>query len=156
MLSKSLTIFALPLVMIMLLNQAMADPTHPKKSKKTASDKELIARTLTYYFEGANLRALSAVESACHPEARFTHFNPQTGHLEAQTVHDVLHTVKSGKNTQTQNLRLLSLDIEKNVAMAKIRLEETQTRDRSIHYLQLVRVGDQWRIVSETTFRKDS
>lgn len=154
--TKPLTALALPLLMTMMLSQAVAHPTRPEKKRTESSDRTLICQTLNYFFEGANMGSLSAVESACHPEAFFTELNTQTGQIAAHSVPDLLAAIKAGNITPTQNLRLINLEVEGNVALVKIRIEEGATRTRSVRYMQLVRVGDQWRIVNETNYRNDS
>lgn len=153
--TKPLTAVALPLLMTMMLSQAIANPTNPAKAN-AESDRYQICQTLTYFFEGANMGSVSAVESACHPKASFTMLNTQTGHMDAHDVDAHLKAVKMGQLSGTQNLRLIDLDIDGNAALAKVKIDEEGKKNRSIRYLQLVRVGEQWRIVNETAYRKSS
>ncbi|MFK7925021.1 MAG: nuclear transport factor 2 family protein [Bacteroidia bacterium] len=157
MMSKSLTAVALPLLIAVLMTtQAFASPSNPGKDKKAkvASDQEQICRTLNYYYEGSNMGAANAVEGALHPDAQITMLNTQTGKVEAINVTQLLKSVSNGQIIHTTNLRLLNLDIEGDAAMAKIRVVDTNTGNRSVRYLHLVRAGNQWRIVNETAYQK--
>ncbi|MEL6593698.1 MAG: nuclear transport factor 2 family protein [Bacteroidota bacterium] len=158
MMSRTITAITLPLLLAAMISAqtAYAGPSKSRKEKKTeaASQQEEICRTLTYYYEGANMGAANAVEGALHPDAQITHLHTQSGQVDAMDVHQLLKNVNHGQAQRTTNLRLLNLDVDGDAAMVKVRVFDATTGDRSVRYLHLVRTGNQWRIVNETAYQR--
>ncbi|MEL7339748.1 MAG: nuclear transport factor 2 family protein [Bacteroidota bacterium] len=158
MMSRTLTAITLPLLFAAMLSvqAGYASPNNPGKEKKktAATEQQEICRTLTYYYEGTNMKSTNAVEGALHPDAQITHLNTKSGQVEAMNVRQLLKSVSQGQAHRTANLRLLNLDVDGDAAMVKVRVIDANTGNRSVRYLHLVHTGNQWRIVNETAYQR--
>jgi hypothetical protein len=100
----------------------------------------------------------SRVENAFHPSATMKYIDYKTNEFKDVPIAEYIERVKSNSAATngakpTRKIQIVSLNVEGTAAQAKIKIET----DKVImyDYMNLLKVGDEWKIVSKIFNRAD-
>lgn len=104
---------------------------------------------LENYMSGDGAR----VEKAFHPSATMKYVDYKTGEFKDVPIADYITRVKSNTTKTERKIEIISLNVEGSAAQAKIKIET----DKVImyDYMNLLKVGNEWKIVSKIFSRQD-
>ncbi len=107
------------------------------------SDEAGVRACLENYMSGDGAR----VEKAFHPSATMKYIDAQNNEFRDVPIADYIARVKANTAKMERKIEIVSINIEGNAAQAKIRIET----DKVIlnDYMNLLKVGDEWKIVSK-------
>ena len=112
------------------------------------SDEQAIRMCLENYMSGEGDR----VEKAFHPSATMKYIDVQTKEFKDVPIADYIARVKANKNKMERKIEIVSLNIEGEAAQAKIRIETPQAI--LYDYMNLLKIGGEWKIVSKIFSRQ--
>ena len=112
------------------------------------TDEQAVRACLENYMSGDGAR----VEKAFHPTATMKYIDVQTKEFKDVPIAEYIARVKSNTSKMDRKIEITSINIEGNAAQAKIRIET----DKAIlfDYMNLLKVGDEWKIVSKIFSRQ--
>jgi hypothetical protein len=114
------------------------------------TDEESVKECLQNYMSGSGDR----VEKACHPSATMKYIDSKTGEFKDVPIAEYITRVKSNPNAaKDRKIEIASMNIEGNVAQAKIKIE-TGTAVMN-DYMNLLKINGEWKIVSKIFSRSD-
>lgn len=108
-----------------------------------------VRTALENYMSGEGAR----VEKAFHPSATMKYVDVKTGEFKDVPIAEYITRVKAITTKQDRKIEVVSMNVEGSAAQAKIRIET----DKVIlfDYMNLLKVGDEWKIVSKIFSRQD-
>jgi mannitol-1-phosphate/altronate dehydrogenase len=115
---------------------------------KAQSDEQNVRACLENYMSGEGDR----VEKAFHPSATMKYIDVQTKEFKDVPIADYIARVKANTNKMERKIEIVSLNIEGDAAQAKIRIETPQTI--LYDYMNLLKIGGEWKIVSKIFSRQ--
>ena len=92
------------------------------------------------------------VEKAFHPSATMKYIDVQTKEFKDVPIADYIARVKANTNKMERKIEIISLNIEGDAAQAKIRIETSQAI--LYDYMNLLKIGNEWKIVSKIFSRQ--
>jgi len=119
-------------------------------SQETLDEKNVRACLLDY-LDGRTLGDSLRLTGAFHPSATMKFIDPKTGELKDTPIADYLK-VSVGKRMERKT-RIVSLDIFETAAQAK--LECDFGNFLVIDYVSLLKIDNEWKIVSKIYSRRD-
>jgi len=112
------------------------------------SDEQAVRSCLENYMSGEGDR----VEKAFHPSATMKYIDVQTKEFKDIPIADYISRVKANTNKMERKIEIVSLNIEGDAAQAKIRIE---TPTAILYdYMNLLKIGNEWKIVSKIFSRQ--
>ena len=112
------------------------------------SDEQGVRACLENYMSGDGSR----VEKAFHPSATMKYIDVQTKEFKDVPIADYIARVKANTTKMDRKIEIVSLNIEGDAAQAKIKIETAQAI--LYDYMNLLRIGDEWKIVSKIFSRQ--
>lgn len=93
------------------------------------------------------------VEKAFHPSAAMKYVDYKSGEFKDVPIADYISRVKSNTSKIERKIDIVSLNVEGSAAQAKIKIET----DKAImfDYMNLLKIGNEWKIVSKVFSRQD-
>ena len=112
------------------------------------TDEQGVRACLENYMSGDGAR----VEKAFHPSATMKYIDVQTKEFKDVPIAEYIARVKSNTSKMDRKIEITFINIEGNAAQAKIKIET----DKAIlfDYMNLLKVGDEWKIVSKIFSRQ--
>ncbi len=113
------------------------------------SDEQAVRACLENYMSGQGDR----VERAFHPSATMKYIDAQTKDFKDVPIAEFIARVKSNTSKIERKIEIVSMNLEGNAALAKIRIET----DKAIlfDYMNLLKINGEWKIVSKIFSRQD-
>src|SRR6185436_6249871 len=112
------------------------------------TDEQGVRACLENYMSGEGDR----VEKAFHPSATMKYIDIQTKEFKDVPIADYIARVKADTNKMERKIEIVSLNIEGDAAQAKIRIE---TPTATLYdYMNLLKIGNEWKIVSKIFSRQ--
>ena len=113
------------------------------------SDEASLRECLQNYMSGEG----DKVEKAFHPSATMKYVDYKTGEFKDVPIADYISRVKSNTTKIERKIEIVSLNVEGSAAQAKIKIET----DKVImyDYMNLLKIGNEWKIVSKIFSRQD-
>jgi hypothetical protein len=111
-------------------------------------DEALVRRALEHYFQGHATGDGAHFRAAFHPEGRVV--SVRDGKLATMTVEEYVGRAATGRpaaDEARRRRRIETIDITNNTAVAKLVLDYPEVRFTD--YMTLLKVGDEWRIISK-------
>ena len=104
---------------------------------------------LENYMSGDGAR----MEKAFHTSASMKYVDYKTGEFKDVPIADFIARIKANTTKTERKIEIVSLNIEGTAAQAKIKIET----DKVImyDYMNLLKLGDEWKIVSKIFSRED-
>ncbi|MGE5401784.1 MAG: nuclear transport factor 2 family protein [Ignavibacteriales bacterium] len=119
------------------------------KAGTPASGEDEVKQTVQNYTKSIDTKDVAALQQVLAPTANFTAVNRINNNFTQTTASDFINSVKSGKvGGWERTLTINSVDMNDNVAMAKIEL--TDARLKQVEYVTLVNMAGNWKIVNST------
>lgn len=120
-------------------------------ASNSPAEENAIKQAVTDYVQSIDTRNTDEFSKVVSDEASFVGYNSFTKkvtYLDASKVVDNLKTNRMGG--WTRNVEVSSVDLSGNTAMAKIVI--TDSRIKQSEYISLIKDGDNWKIVSSTSY----
>lgn len=115
-----------------------------------AQTDEAGARTcLENYMSGEGDR----VEKAFHTSATMKYIDVKTGEFKDVPIADYIARVKANTTKSERKIEIVALNVEGNAANGKIRIETPTVI--MYDYMNMLKVGGEWKIVSKIFSRQD-
>jgi hypothetical protein len=114
-----------------------------------ANDEDAVKTCLEHYMSGDAGR----MGIAFHPSATMKYIDAQSGEFKDVPIADFIARVKANPSNTDRKIEIVSMNVEGNAAQAKIRIET----DKVIlfDYMNLLKTGNEWKIVSKIFSRKN-
>lgn len=113
------------------------------------TDEADVKACLENYMSGDGAR----VEKAFHPSATMKYIDAKTREFKDVPIADYIARVKAAPTKQDRKIEIVSLNTEGTAAQAKIKIE---TGNAVLYdYMNLLKIGDEWKIVSKIFSRQD-
>lgn len=114
------------------------------------NDRKLIKQTLGYYIDGVTYRDSATLRKAFHPDARLQ--GMRNGKYVIVPINKYISWFKPAKEPYKgpKRARIVSMNLGGKVAQAKI--VHDYPKYRFIDYMQLLKVGNDWKIVNKAFF----
>lgn len=124
----------------------------PAPAERSASAEEPRVRLVVeQYVHGLRFHDVASMRSAFDPDARL-YWVKRDGSMGRLSQAEWYRGVAADAGREADgDLAIASMDVTGDVASAKV--VETFSRDVSVDYLNLVRAGDEWRIVNRVNTR---
>ena len=120
------------------------------------NDESGVKACLEHYMSGDGAR----VEKAFHPSATMKYIDYQSGEFKDVPIAEYIARVKTNNASNTANaskpsrkIEIVSMNVEGKAAQAKIKIETDKVV--MYDYMNLLKVGDEWKIVSKIFNRQD-
>jgi hypothetical protein len=94
----------------------------------------------------------SRVEKAFHPTATMKYIDAKTGEFKDVPIAEYIARVKAATSKSDRKIDILSLNVEGNAAQAKIKIDMQKVI--LYDYMNLLKVGGEWKIVSKIFSRE--
>ena len=120
-------------------------------ASNSPAEENAIKQAVTDYVQSIDTRNTDEFSKVVSDEASFVGYNSFTKkvtYLDASKMVDNLKTNRMGG--WTRNVEVSSVDLSGNTAMAKIVI--TDSRIKQSEYISLIKDGDNWKIVSSTSY----
>lgn len=104
------------------------------------------------YFAGAKNGQINLLKEGFHPDCKIYFIDPK-GNLTFFTQTQFHQVVLENFEKAERKNQLLTLDITENIASAKVRADYPDFH--FIDYLHLIKVKNDWKIISKVTVRKE-
>lgn len=104
---------------------------------------------LEHYMSGEGDR----VEKAFHPSATMKYIDVKSGEFKDVPIAEYIARVKSNTAKSERKIEIVSLNVEGSAAQAKIKIETDKVI--MFDYMNLLKVGSEWKIVSKIFSRQD-
>ncbi len=114
-----------------------------------ASDESNVKACLENYMSGEGNR----VEKAFHPSASMKYIDAQSGEFKDIPIADFIARIKANTSPSKRQIEIVSMNIEGNAAQAKIKIETEKVI--LYDYMNLLKINNEWKIVSKIFSRKD-
>ena len=116
-----------------------------------SSDREAIDQTLNYYLEGGTNNDFETLEKAFHETATMRYM--ADGYQDVNAIEFFKSRMKPGPK-QDRKTKIVSVDIAGHAASA--RLEIDYPTFTFIDYMHLLKIDDEWKVVSKIFYRKSN
>ena len=131
-------------MMLLLLTFASYAANNP------SNDEQAVKQSIETFVKGVDNRNVDAIKNVISSDASFVTVNTLTKKNEEYSHDALVDQVQSGKmGGWVRNLTVSSVDVNDNVAMAKV--EITDARLKRVGYISLVKGDNGWKIVSEVS-----
>jgi hypothetical protein len=132
------TIATILFITIVTISFAQNDETGPRSC-------------LENYMSGEPAR----VEKAFHPSATMKYVDYKTGEFKDVPIAEYIERVKANSNGSKpgRQIEIVALNVEGTAAQAKIKIETEKVV--MYDYMNLLRIGNEWKIVSKIFNRQD-
>ncbi len=111
------------------------------------AQKDEIEKTINSYVQSADSRDAGLLEKTLYSDAMLVTYNKITNKMSSQTSGEFVDQVKAGKaGGWKRNLEVSSVDGNDNVASAKVLISDNRLKQTG--YLNLIKDGKDWKIVS--------
>ncbi len=129
---------------------------HPTNELYSFSEKELVKKTLQNYIDGSSYNNLEQIESAFTDNA--TLYLTINNEFKQITPKEYVSFFKNRTHGEFNGRvgKILSIDIEKDIATAKIEIKIPKKRMRYIDLLLLRKTEMGWKIISKTATKTES
>lgn len=117
------------------------------------TEESLIRKTLTDYIEGSTNGQPKRLKDAFHPDLKLYYI--KDGNLKTWAGTAYIEDTKEGKPTGESG-KILSIDYENDVAMAKVQISNPKNPVPYIDYFLLLKVQDKWTIIHKAFTKKTS
>ncbi|MCU7494362.1 MAG: nuclear transport factor 2 family protein [Ignavibacteria bacterium] len=108
---------------------------------------EEVKQAVSSYVKATDTKNVSNLQQLLSSNATFSTFNKINNRFSQLLAEDYISSVKSGKiGGWERNLTINSVDVNENLAMAKIEL--TDARLIQVEYVTLMKVDGSWKIVN--------
>ncbi len=115
------------------------------------TEKEAITTTLNYYMEGAMNKDFETLKKAFHEEAIMTIADEKEGTFKQVNAREFFSKMKPGEPLERKN-SIVSMDIEGNTAIARLRVEDDE---KIFHdFMTLQKLNATWYIVNKSFYRE--
>ncbi|HEX2865587.1 MAG TPA: nuclear transport factor 2 family protein [Ignavibacteriales bacterium] len=114
-----------------------------------------VRQAVSSFVKATDTRNVSNLQELLAPKASFSTLNKINNSFTQVAAEDYINSVKAGKiGGWERNLTINSVDINDNLAMAK--LELTDARLKQVEFVTLMKVNGSWKIVNSalTTEKK--
>ena len=118
-------------------------------SMAQTSEETAVKECLDNYMSGDGNR----VEKAFHPSATMKYIDAQSGEFKDVPIADYIARVKSNTAKQDRKIEIASMNVEGTAAQAKIKIETAKAI--LYDYMNLLKIGGEWKIVSKIFSRQD-
>lgn len=108
-----------------------------------------VRECLENYMSGDGAR----MEKAFHPSAFMKYVDYKTGQFQDVPIADFIARAKANTTKTERKIEIVSLNIEGTAAQAKIKIETEKLL--MYDYMNLLKLGNEWKIVSKIFSRKD-
>lgn len=118
-------------------------------SAAAQTDEEGVRTALHHYLSGEHAR----MEKAFHPSATMKFVDNKSGEFRDVPIAEFLERVKANTTKTERKTEIIAINIEGSAAQGKLRIET----DKVIFYdyMNLLKVGGEWKIVSKIFSRID-
>ena len=115
------------------------------------SEEAAVRACLENYMSGEPAR----VEKAFHPSATMKYVDYKTGEFKDVPIPEYIERVKANSNGSKpgRQIEIVALNVEGTAAQAKIKIETEKVV--MYDYMNLLRIGNEWKIVSKVFNRQD-
>ena len=113
------------------------------------SDRNLIEQTVNYYLEGGTNNDFETLKRAFHKTASMKYIN--NGYQEVNAINFFKKVMKPGPK-QNRKTSIASIDISGHAASARLEIEYATFT--FIDYMNLLKIDDEWKIVSKVFYKK--
>lgn len=114
-----------------------------------SADESAVKACLENYMSGEGSR----VEKAFDPSASMKYIDVQSGEFKDVPIADFIARIKANTSAPKRKIEIVSMNIEGNAAQAKIKIE---TEKAILYdYMNLLKINNEWKIVSKIFSRKD-
>jgi protease I len=113
------------------------------------TDEAGVRACLENYMSGEGAR----VEKAFDPSASMKYIDVKTGEFKDVPIADFIARVKANTTPSKRQIEIVSMNIEGNAAQAKIKIETE--KNILFDYMNLLKINNEWKIVSKIFSRKD-
>ena len=119
-------------------------------SMAQSNDEANVRACLENYMSGEGNR----VEKAFDPSASMKYIDAQTGGFKDVPIKDFIARIKANTGgAPKRQIEIVSMNIEGNAAQAKIKIETEKVI--LYDYMNLLKINNEWKIVSKIFSRKD-
>jgi len=115
------------------------------------SDKDLVEKTVSYYLDGGTNNDFETLKKAFHKTATMK-FITGDGYKEVNALEFFKKGIKSGPK-QNRKTSIESVDISGTAASAKLKIEYDTFA--FIDYMNLLKIDDEWKVVSKIFYRQN-
>lgn len=122
-------------------------------SIKAQTETELITSTLNDYIEGSTNGQPDLLKTAFHPDLNL--YSIRNGKLSIWSGVEYIKDTKEGVPTGESG-KILSLDYENDVAVAKVEISNPKNPTPYIDYFMLLKMNDSWTVIHKMYTRKSS
>lgn len=110
-------------------------------------EEDEVKQAVTNYEKAIDTKNVSSLQQILAANASITTLNKINNNFAQVTASDYINSVKAGKvGGWERNLTISSVDVNDNIAMAKVEL--TDARLKQVEYVTLMKVGGSWKIVN--------
>jgi len=114
------------------------------------TDEANVRACLENYMSGEGAR----VEKAFDPSASMKYIDAKTGEFKDVPIADFIARIKANTGpAQKRQIEIVSMNVEGNAAQAKIKIETE--KNILYDYMNLLKINNEWKIVSKIFSRKD-
>ena len=114
------------------------------------ADEDAVKACLENYMSGDGVR----MEKAFDPSATMKYIDAKTGEFKDVPIADFIARVKANTAPPAKRqIGIVSMNVEGNAAQAKIRIETE--KNILFDYMNLLKINNEWKIVSKIFSRKD-
>ncbi|WP_299261212.1 nuclear transport factor 2 family protein [uncultured Aquimarina sp.] len=113
------------------------------------SDRNLIEQTVNYYLEGGTNNDFETLKRAFHKTASMKYIN--NGYQEVNAINFFKKVMKPGPK-QNRKTNIASIDVSGHAASARLEIEYATFT--FIDYMNLLKIDDEWKIVSKVFYKK--
>ncbi|MEL6593845.1 MAG: nuclear transport factor 2 family protein [Bacteroidota bacterium] len=117
---------------------------------ETTDEHAAIAQCLNYYLEGGTNNDFETLAKAFHTDATMQ-FVTDEGHRSVNALDFFEKGIKPGP-PQKRKTRIVSINVEGNAAQAKLQIEYDTFYFHD--YMQLLKIGDEWKIICKSFYRQ--
>ena len=111
-----------------------------------------ISTTLNYYQDGGTNNDFKTLEKAFHADATMQFMTAEGEHRSVNAISFFKERMKPGP-AQDRKTRITSVHINGTAASARIEIDYPTFR--FIDYMNLLKIGDEWKIVSKIFYKED-
>jgi len=140
------------IILILITTTIVSLSSTISKAQSGAIEYTSIMKTLNYYLVGGTNNDFSMLEKAFHPNATMK-FISDDDYKEVNAVQFFKNGIKPGP-AQNREINILSIDVTGMAAQAKLAIKyETFT---FYDYMNLLKIDDEWKIVSKIFYKSNN
>ena len=131
---------------------ALALFVSPVFAQSGAEEYPAVAKAVNYYLEGGTNNDFETLKKAFHETATMKFIANGEEYREVNAIEFFKNGIKPGPK-QNRKTRIVSVDIAGDAAFAKLEIEYPTFT--FVDYMHLLKVGDEWKIVSKIFYRQE-